>query len=165
MLDILLGNDVLSAIVAFALVLIPAVFIHEVGHFLAAKAVGITILEFGIGLPPRMVRLFTWRGTEYTLNWLPLGGFVRPLGEDVVRPLGDEAIERDREEMLARAGEESGSQPSPQKMMSVNEAKPLGRIFFMSAGAIGRQRLCGGCSAGFGDGGGRLAPKRCYSGN
>jgi membrane-associated protease RseP (regulator of RpoE activity) len=47
MFDTLVGNDALSAIVAFILVLIPAVIIHELGHFLAAKAVGITILELG----------------------------------------------------------------------------------------------------------------------
>ncbi|MCA9907371.1 MAG: site-2 protease family protein, partial [Anaerolineae bacterium] len=76
MTDFLLSNDFITGIIAFLLVLIPAVIIHEIGHFLAAKAVGITILEFGIGMPPRMVTLFTRAGTEYTLNWLPLGGFV-----------------------------------------------------------------------------------------
>ncbi|MEP7292947.1 MAG: RIP metalloprotease RseP [Chloroflexota bacterium] len=127
MLDFLVNNDVLSAIVAFALVLIPAVLIHELGHFLAAKLVGITILEFGIGMPPRMVKLFSYRGTDYTLNWLPLGGFVRPLGEDMVRQLGNEAAEVDREEAERRG---------VKKTMSVNEAPALGRIFFMAAGAM-----------------------------
>jgi regulator of sigma E protease len=37
--------------------------------------------EFGFGFPPRITRLFRWKGTDYTLNWIPLGGFVRPLGE------------------------------------------------------------------------------------
>ena len=127
MLDFLVNNDALSAIVAFVLVLIPAVLIHELGHFFAAKAVGITILEFGIGMPPRMVKLFSYKGTDYTLNWLPLGGFVRPLGEDMVRQLGDEATNVDREE-AERRGEK--------RPMSVNEAPPLGRIFFMAAGAL-----------------------------
>ncbi len=127
MLDFLVNNDALSAIVAFVLVLIPAVLIHELGHFFAAKLVGITILEFGIGMPPRMVKLFSFRGTDYTLNWLPLGGFVRPLGEDVVRQLGESATNEDREEAVRRGA---------QKTMSVNEAPPLGRIFFMAAGAL-----------------------------
>jgi len=127
MFDFVLGNDLLSAIVAFVLVLIPAVLIHEIGHFLAGKAAGITILEFGIGLPPRALTLFTHHGTEYTLNWLPLGGFVRPLGEDAVRQMGDEAIEKDRDVAHARG---------IQKTKSVNEASPLQRIFFLAAGAI-----------------------------
>ncbi len=127
MFDTLVGNDALSAIVAFILVLIPAVIIHELGHFLAAKAVGITILEFGIGLPPRAVKLFSAGGTDYTLNWIPLGGFVRPLGEDMIRPMGDEAVSEDRKEAEARG---------LTKTMSVNEAKPLARIFFMAAGAL-----------------------------
>lgn len=127
MFDFLLGNDLLSAIIAFILVLIPAVLIHELGHFFAAKAVGITILEFGIGMPPRMLRLFTLGGTEYTLNWLPLGGFVRPLGEDMVRQQGDEATESDRREALDRG---------IANPLSVNEAPPLARIFFMAAGAL-----------------------------
>jgi regulator of sigma E protease len=127
MFNFLLGNDALSAIVAFVLVLIPAVLIHEMGHFIAAKLVGITILEFGIGMPPRMVKLFTIGGTDYTLNWLPLGGFVRPLGEDMVRQLGNDALEEDRQEAVERG---------VTKTLSVNEAKPLARIFFMAAGAL-----------------------------
>lgn len=127
MLDFLLGNDALLTIIAFLLVLIPAVFIHELGHFIAAKMVGITILEFGIGMPPRMVKLFTLRGTDYTLNWLPMGGFVRPLGEDLVRPIGEEATEEDRSEAELRGIK------NPQ---SVNETKPLPRIFFMAGGAL-----------------------------
>src|SRR3954471_15663389 len=118
MFNFLLGNDALSAIVAFVLVLIPAVLIHELGHFFAAKLVGITILEFGIGMPPRMVKLFSIGGTDYTLNWLPLGGFVRPLGEDMVRQLGTDAVDEDRQEAERRG---------VKKTLSVNEAKPLAR--------------------------------------
>src|ERR1700712_3684342 len=116
MLNFLVGNDLLSAIVAFVLVLIPAVLIHELGHFLVAKSVGITILEFGIGMQPRMLKLFTHNGTDYTLNWLPLGGFVRPLGEDMVHQLGDQAVAEDRAEAESRG---------IGKTMSVNEARPL----------------------------------------
>ena len=57
------AHDILLAIIAFALVLIPAIIIHELGHFLAARLVGINVLEFGIGFPPRVRRLFTWRET------------------------------------------------------------------------------------------------------
>ncbi|HEY59047.1 MAG TPA: site-2 protease family protein [Anaerolineae bacterium] len=57
------------------------ILIHELGHFLVAKMLGVEIEEFGIGFPPRLVTLFEWKGTRYTLNWIPLGGFVRPKGE------------------------------------------------------------------------------------
>lgn len=127
MFDLLLQSDALSAIVAFVLVLIPAVIIHEIGHFLTAKMVGITILEFGIGLPPRLVKLFSYKGTDYTLNWIPLGGFVRPLGEDVVRQMGTEATEQDRKEAESRG---------IQRTMSVNEAPARSRIFFLAGGAL-----------------------------
>jgi len=41
----------------------------------------VEVEEFGIGFPPRITKLFTLRGTDYTLNWIPLGGFVKPRGE------------------------------------------------------------------------------------
>ncbi len=58
------------------------VFIHELGHFLAARWMKVRVLEFGFGYPPRMVKLFERNGVEYTLNWIPFGGFVRMAGED-----------------------------------------------------------------------------------
>ncbi len=67
---------------AFILVLTPIILIHELGHFVAARLSGIRIEEFGIGFPPRAVTLFKRGGTIYSLNWIPLGGFVRPAGED-----------------------------------------------------------------------------------
>jgi len=125
--DLSAANNPLIVVAAFILVLIPAVIIHELGHFLTAKLVGITILEFGIGMPPRAIRLGRWRETDITVNWLPLGGFVRPLGEDMIKPVGDEASMSDREEAIARGVE----QPK-----SVNETAPLKRILFMAGGAL-----------------------------
>lgn len=58
------------------------VLIHELGHFLAARKFGVKVEEFGIGLPPRVATIGKDHETEYTLNWLPIGGFVRLLGED-----------------------------------------------------------------------------------
>lgn len=140
------GNDIILAVLAFGIILIPAIIIHELGHFFAAKLVGINVLEFGIGFPPRVGRLFRWGETDFTLNWLPIGGFVRPLGEDMIGPASDEKIKRDRAVLEARADRpEQGLSEreqlylrgvSEQRMMSVNEAPPLGRIFFMAAGAL-----------------------------
>lgn len=67
---------------AFILVLTPIILIHELGHFVAARLSGIKVDEFGIGFPPRAVKLFERGGTIYSLNWIPVGGFVRPAGED-----------------------------------------------------------------------------------
>ncbi len=69
-------------VLAFFLVLGPIVLVHELGHFVAALRLGVRVEEFGLGLPPRAVTLFERGGVLYSLNWLPLGGFVRPAGED-----------------------------------------------------------------------------------
>lgn len=58
------------------------ILVHELGHYLAARRYGVKVEEFGIGIPPKILTLFRWRGTEFSLNWLPLGGFVRLYGED-----------------------------------------------------------------------------------
>lgn len=68
-------------ILQFILVFGLIVFVHELGHFLIAKMVGVDVEEFGFGYPPRLVKLFTRKGTEFTLNWIPFGGFVRLKGE------------------------------------------------------------------------------------
>lgn len=57
------------------------VVVHEMGHFFAARRNGIDVEEFGIGFPPRAKVLTKKNGTTYTLNWLPLGGFVKLKGE------------------------------------------------------------------------------------
>ena len=61
-------------------VLAVLIFVHELGHFLAAKKFGIRVDEFGIGFPPKMFGK-KYGETEYTFNWLPIGGFVRIFGE------------------------------------------------------------------------------------
>lgn len=58
------------------------IFIHELGHFLAARAVGIRVEEFGMGLPPRLYGYTAKSGVIYSLNWIPFGGFVRMHGQD-----------------------------------------------------------------------------------
>jgi regulator of sigma E protease len=58
------------------------VVVHEFGHFIVAKKNGVDVEEFGVGFPPKAKTLAVKDGTEYTLNWLPLGGFVRLKGEN-----------------------------------------------------------------------------------
>src|SRR5215213_5655877 len=73
---------VLVTIALFAIVLGSLVLIHELGHFVTARLAGIRVLEFGIGFPPRAKILHSRGETLYTLNWLPIGGFVKLEGED-----------------------------------------------------------------------------------
>lgn len=74
-------------ILLFILVLGFLVFVHELGHFLFAKLFGIKVDEFGFGYPPRAKKLFRWKETLVTLNWVPFGGFVKIRGEN--GPEGD----------------------------------------------------------------------------
>jgi regulator of sigma E protease len=69
-------------IILFLLILGVLVFVHELGHFAMAKFFGIRVDEFGMGFPPRAKKLFSRNGTDYTLNWIPFGGFVKIYGED-----------------------------------------------------------------------------------
>ena len=73
-------------IVVFVLMLSVLILVHEYGHFFMAKLFKMRVEEFGIGLPPRAKKLFTHQGTLFSLNWLPLGGFVRLFGEDADDP-------------------------------------------------------------------------------
>ncbi len=86
--------DVIGTVVAFIAILVVLVLVHEIGHFVTAKLAGITVEEFGIGFPPRIGSVM-FRGTRYSLNWIPLGGFVKMLGED-----GDVEVRRQREQGL-----------------------------------------------------------------
>jgi regulator of sigma E protease len=69
-------------IVLFIFILGVLVIVHELGHFVTARLAGIRVHEFGIGFPPRAKVLANEGETIWTLNWLPIGGFVRLEGED-----------------------------------------------------------------------------------
>ncbi len=74
----------LISALAFVLLLTLLIIIHELGHFLLAKFFKVEVEEFGFGLPPKAKRLFRMGGTDFTLNWIPFGGFVRLKGENEV---------------------------------------------------------------------------------
>ena len=73
-------------ILIFVAVLVALIVVHEFGHFVVAKLSGMRVDEFGIGYPPRAWG-FKKGETEYTLNWLPFGGFVKIYGEDMEEKL------------------------------------------------------------------------------
>ena len=69
-------------ILLFIFILGALVVIHELGHFVTARLFKVRVLEFGVGFPPRAKVLRNKGETVYTLNWLPIGGFVKLEGED-----------------------------------------------------------------------------------
>jgi len=83
-------------IVVFILILGLIIFVHELGHFVLAKRAGVKVEEFGLGFPPRLIKIK--RGeTIYSLNLLPLGGFVKIFGEDGKKKDGaDDGADQDR---------------------------------------------------------------------
>jgi regulator of sigma E protease len=102
----------------FAVILLLSilVFVHELGHFLVAKACGVRVLKFSIGFGHPVGfgrhRLCWKRGdTEYVIAWFPLGGFVKMLGEN--------PDERDDSEVLAHPDEALGAKPLWQKLAIV----------------------------------------------
>jgi regulator of sigma E protease len=70
------------SIIIFIIVLVALILVHEFGHFIVAKKSGIRVDEFGFGFPPRAWRFWKKGETEYTLNWIPFGGFVKIFGEN-----------------------------------------------------------------------------------
>jgi regulator of sigma E protease len=77
-------------IIVGLIVLVVLVATHELGHAIVAKRNGVVVKEFGIGFPPRAFARKLKNGVLFTLNWLPLGGFVRLQGEhDAADEKGD----------------------------------------------------------------------------
>ena len=71
----------LITIIVFLVILSLLVLVHEAGHFFVAKKFGIKVEEFGFGFPPRLFGKKIGE-TLYSINWLPIGGFVKLYGED-----------------------------------------------------------------------------------
>ena len=108
-------------ILATVIVLGVLIFVHELGHFMAAKAVGVEVQRFSIGLGPKVFG-YTRGETEYVLSAIPLGGYVKMGGMD------DEVMER-----LEGPGEGGPRQPSDRDF----DAKPIwARTLVISAGVI-----------------------------
>lgn len=81
----------MTGFIVFLLVLSLLVFVHELGHFLAAKAFNIYCDRFSIGMPPRIFG-FQWGETDYCIGALPFGGYVKMAGQEDA-PLSDEERE------------------------------------------------------------------------
>ncbi len=99
-------------ITGFLIALFVLVIIHELGHFLAAKLSGVKVEEFAIGFPPRLIS-FRKGETLYSINLLPLGGYVKVYGEEY-----DEKIRGDKSRAFVYK-------------------KPWQKLFILTAGVIG----------------------------
>ena len=98
-------------ILATIVVLGVLIFVHELGHFLAAKSVGIEVQRFSIGLGPTIFG-FQRGETEYVISWVPLGGYVKMGGMD------DEVMER------LGGGPRRGPREGPREGRSISLASP-----------------------------------------
>ena len=120
-------------ILATIVVLGVLIFVHELGHFMAAKSVGIEVQRFSIGLPPTMFG-FRRGETEYVISWVPLGGYVKMGGMD------DEVMERlegGGEEGTEEGAERAPAQEPRQPRPSDFDGKPIWvRTFVISAGVV-----------------------------
>lgn len=120
------------SLLIFLLILMVVVFIHELGHFLAARKNGVLVEEFGLGMPPRMCGVQKVDGkwqvlkgnsapldptqTVFSFNWLPIGGFVRLYGDG--------------------AGGEGGAVNPKYKQLALGSASVWGRFVIMIAGVV-----------------------------
>ena len=112
----------MSTVLATLVVLGVLIFIHELGHFLAGRAVDAEIQRFSIGFGPKMFG-FKYGETEYVFSWIPLGGYVKfgGMGED-------EMLEK-----LEGGGDDSPRTPGPRDF----DAKPIwARALILSGGVI-----------------------------
>lgn len=121
-------------ILATIVVLGVLIFVHELGHFMAAKSVGIDVQRFSIGLGPTMFG-FQWGETEYVISWVPLGGYVKMGGMD------DEVtgrLEGGAEGAAGEEGEEGEVAAEPRQPRPGDfDGKPIwARTFVISAGVI-----------------------------
>ncbi len=122
----------LISILIFLIILMVVVFIHELGHFIAARKNGVLVEEFGLGMPPRMFGVQKvdgkWQVTKgnaapldptqtlFSFNWLPIGGFVRLYGDG--------------------AGGEGGAVNPKYKKLALGSASVWGRLVIMIAGVV-----------------------------
>lgn len=90
--------SVLVNILLFILVIGFLTLIHEMGHFLAAKAIGAKVYEFSLGFGPKLISK-KFKGTEYCIRVIPLGGFVKILGDGDPGDYGEEKLKGSKENL------------------------------------------------------------------
>ena len=125
---------VLSTIIVLGVL----IFVHELGHFLAARSVGIRVERFSIGLGPR-IGGFTRGGTEYVLSLIPLGGYVKMGGMDDQIMEKIEGGPKEAEGAAPPTWAGPGAPPPPPELEEHTDfdSKPVwARAWVISAGVI-----------------------------
>jgi regulator of sigma E protease len=127
----------LEQILAFVFVLGAVIVIHEGGHFLVAKAVGIYVKTFSVGFGPKLLR-YRWRGTEYALSAVPFGGYVKMAGEGVMEEIQDAGTggEVDAEGVVIPESQYFSSK-NPWQRMAVVVAGPVANLLLTLVVCIG----------------------------
>jgi regulator of sigma E protease len=72
--------EIINILFWFVVILIPLVVIHEFGHLIMARLAGVKVIEFGVGIPPRVAHR-KWKGIIWSINWVLLGGFAKIYGD------------------------------------------------------------------------------------
>src|ERR671924_2302124 len=86
-----LGGGVLGYLIPFLFVLTVVVFFHELGHFLVARRCGVRVLVFSIGFGPELFGFNDRHGTRWKVSDIPLGGYVKFLGDENGASVPDQA--------------------------------------------------------------------------
>ena len=138
-----------ESVLPFVGILVGLILIHEAGHYATAKLAGVRVEEFGVGFPPR-IRGKRIGETIYSINWLPLGGFVRLTGEESprvfiaqVNPHGAAygAGLRDGDVILGAAGWRVHNEAELAKRLSGEATDGHIRILFEREVAAGNRRI------------------------
>lgn len=118
-------------LIIFIIVLSVLVLVHELGHYILARKNKITIQEFGLGYPPRLLKLFTYQGTIFSLNLIPFGGFVQMLGEN-----GPEEVEAKEKSAKKSTTKQLSTAPFYNKSIRARLETLLAGVVFNFAFAI-----------------------------
>ena len=115
-----LGHLTIGTIIPFLFILTLIVFFHELGHFLVARWNGVTVKVFSIGFGPELLGFTDRKGTRWKLAAIPLGGYVRFLGdENVASAAGREAIEH-----LSASGTRRQLSPRNRSAAALRSSRP-----------------------------------------
>ena len=112
----------------FVIVLGIMIFFHELGHFLVAKCFRVKVLKFALGFGPKIVARDLGE-TEYSVRYVPLGGFVKMLGED-------EEVEEEPQELSPQDAERAFNNQHPLKRIAIVAAGPIFNLVLAATIAI-----------------------------